>query len=300
MAGNMQGIAAYTQTAQTWENSSAKKKADAAKNTSASTATASTGKTATDAVKTTEWKPIDTKSSLVPVKKEGYGFTIGDVSLSKEAQKYYDSLKAKHHNMEFILVSKDMKSQVQANAAAYGNANKMVVLIDDEKLERMATDEDYRKKYEAIISLSQTQLESAKNSLVSSGANLKNFGMSVNSDGTTSFFATLEKASSEQNKIMEKKLAEKKAQKAKDKKVAEKKAQEKKLEKAVEKRKAEREELQEKLEDGFEDDKEYVEIKANSVEELVSKVSQFAYANSANSVMTESELSIGQNIDFKG
>ena len=38
--------------------------------------------------------------------------------------------------MDFILVSKDKKAQVEANASAYGNACKPVVLIDEEKLEK--------------------------------------------------------------------------------------------------------------------------------------------------------------------
>ena len=91
-------------------------------------------------VETKSWSPIDTKSSLVPSMTD-YGMTIGNVELSDKAKDYLDKLKAKYHNMEFITVSKDMKAQVQQNAAAYGNANKMVVLIDEEKLERMATDE---------------------------------------------------------------------------------------------------------------------------------------------------------------
>ena len=58
-----------------------------------------------------------------------------------------------------------MKAQVQQNAAAYGNANKMVVLIDEEKLERMATDESFRKKYEGIIASSQSLVRKILSSL---------------------------------------------------------------------------------------------------------------------------------------
>ena len=102
-------------------------------------------------VETKGWSPIDPGSSLIPRKTE-YGYTIGDVQLSDKAKAYYDTLKSKFHNMEFIAVSKDMKAQVQQNASAYGNADKMVVLIDDEKLERMAEDEEYRKKRKILCS----------------------------------------------------------------------------------------------------------------------------------------------------
>ena len=78
------------------------------------------------------------------------GRTIGDVKLSDEAAKYYEQLKEKYSNMEFILVSKDMKEQAQAHAASFANPTKMVVLIDEEKIERMATDEDYRAQYESV------------------------------------------------------------------------------------------------------------------------------------------------------
>ena len=47
--------------------------------------------------------------------------------------------------------SKDMKETAKANAGQYANANKMVVLIDEEKIERMADDESYRKQYELSL-----------------------------------------------------------------------------------------------------------------------------------------------------
>ena len=181
-------------------------------------------------VETKGFTPIDTKSSLVPRTTE-YGNAIGDVKLSDKAKDYYNQLKGKFHNMEFIAVSKDMKAQVQANAAAYGNAKKMVVLIDEEKLERMATDESFRKKYEGIIAMSQTKMAEAKNSLTSSGASVKNFGMSVDSNGKESFFATVEKSQDLQKKRIEKKAAEKKEQKAREHKKAEKKERQERLEK---------------------------------------------------------------------
>lgn len=307
---NFFGVSAYQQAAQTYNSGSGKTSAAKASSAKAGSSVSGTAKTSSSAessgsskVETKAWSPIDTKSSLVPSAKEGYGMTIGDVELSDKAKDYYDKLKSKFHNSEFILVSKDMKSQVQQNAAAYGNANKMVVLIDEEKLERMATDESYRKKYEGIIAMSQSQMAAAKNSLASSGASVKNFGMSVNSDGTTSLFATLEKSSDAQAKRIEKKQAEKKELKAKEKKQAEKKAQEERLEKAKENRQAKEADKSDSSKDADEvettDNKEYVEIRANSLDELVGKVQQYAYDNSARGIMTDTERSIGQNFDFK-
>lgn len=286
---NLYGVSAYQQTNGAWNN-----KTNSAKNEktdSAKKAGGTTGKS--DNVNITEFNPIDTKSSLVPTVKSGYGTVIGNVELSDKAKDYYGKLKAKFGNMNFILVSEDMKSQVQANVAAYGNANKQVVLINEEKLEMMANDESFRKKYEGIIAMSQVKLQEAKNSLASSGASLKNFGMSVDSNGKATFFATVEKAN---KKAAEKKQAAKKAAKAKEKKRAEEKIKEKKLEEKHAKEKAEETKADEILNES--DDKDYVVIKANSMEELIDKVSAYAYDNS--SILSESEKQVGQNFDFRG
>lgn len=286
---NLYGVSAYQQTNGAWNN-----KTNSAKNekaTSAKKTDSITGKA--DNVNITEFNPIDTKSSLVPTVKSGYGTVIGNVELSDKAKDYYGKLKAKFGNMNFILVSEDMKSQVQANAAAYGNANKQVVLINEEKLEMMANDESFRKKYEGIIAMSQVKLQEAKNSLTSSGASLKNFGMSVDSNGKATFFATVEKAN---KKAAEKKQAAKKAAKAKEKKRAEEKVKEKKLEEKHAKEKAEETKADEILNES--DDKDYVVIKANSMEELIDRVSAYAYDNS--SILSESEKQVGQNFDFRG
>lgn len=263
------------------------------------------------------WSPIDKKSSLIPGKTE-YGNTIGDVKLSEKAADYLDKLKSKFHNMEFITVSKGMKTKVQQNAAAYGNAKKMVVLIDEEKLERMATDESYRKKYEGIIAMSQKKLDAAKASLASTGAGIKNFGMSIDSNGNENFFATVEKSQDLQKKRMEKKAAEKKEQKSLEKKAtkkknAEKKAAEKKEQRAEEKKIAEKKALEareqkkaenktqeESLHEAGDDKPEYAIFEEDSMEKLLSKVRDYSYALSVSKVLTDTERALGTQVDYKG
>ena len=247
-------------------------------------------------VETKTWSPIDTKSSLVPRTTE-YGSTIGDVQLSDTAKNYLDKLKSKFHGMEFITVSKDMKSQVQQNAAAYGNANKMVVLIDEEKLERMATDESFRNKYEGIIASSQAKMLQAKMGLSSSGIGVKNFGMSVDSNGNESFFATVNKSQDLQKKRIEKKAAEKKQHKLEEKRKAEKKAQEDRINKAKEKK---AEKTKNKDDTEIPEDEEYEIIEANSLDDLLSKVQTYSYNSAASRVMTDTEKMVGGRIDFKG
>ena len=213
MAG-INGVSAYQQANQSVYN----EKTGASKTSNkAGTDQAASDKASLSSKATTKpWNPIDTKSSLVPKVTE-IGTTIGDVQLSDKAKDYLGKLKSKFGGMEFITVSKDMKEQVKQNAASYGNANKMVVLIDEEKLERMATDENFRKKYEGIIATSQAKMIQAKMGLTSSGASVKNFGMSVDSNGKENFFATVNKSPDLQKKRAEKKAAEKKAAKLQEK-----------------------------------------------------------------------------------
>lgn len=301
MAG-INGISAYQQTNQSWKTRSQKAGSDDVKTNAQSKA--QQGNSAKEnsalAIKNKLWSPIAEGSSLVPKTTE-YGTTIGDVKLSDTAKDYLNSLKAKYGNMEFIVVSKDMKEQVKQNASAYGNANKTVVLIDDEKLERMATDESFRKKYEGIISMAQYQLENAKNALTSSGANVKSFGMSVDDKGNQSFFATVEKSQDLQKERIEKKAEAKREEKAKAKKKAAKEANEERIENARNKKKADKVEKEDKADRiETEDVKEYVTIEAKSFDELISKVQKYTYDNVASNVRTEAERMLGTQVDYVG
>lgn len=263
-------IAAYTQASQTYNTS----KSQSEKSASSATSTSSK-------VDAKKWSPIDASSSLVPTKTE-YGFTIGNVKLSENAAKYYEKLKAKYHNMEFIAVSSDVKNQVQANAASYGNASKMVVLLDAEKIEKMASDENFRKKYEAILDSAQTKMAQAKSSFASSGASVSNFGMSVDSNGNEKFFATVKKSLDMQKERIEKNAEKKHEEKVKEKKKAEKEATEERFDKIKEKFEVE----------------DYEIIQADSIESLISNVAAYSYNNTF--VMTEAEMALGNSIDFKG
>jgi hypothetical protein len=149
--------------------------------------------------KTNKENATGTENSKVSKTNGNYGKTIGNAKLSEEGAKYYQELKKKYSNMDFILVSKEQKANAQANAASYANGNKMVVLIDEEKIERMATDENYRKQYEGIIKNAASGLSQLKSQIESSGQsqNVVGYGMRVNDGGTASFFAVLKKSSAE-------------------------------------------------------------------------------------------------------
>ena len=214
-----------------------------------------------------------------------YGQTIGQPELSEKAAKYYEQLKKKYGNYDFILVSRDQKENAKANAAKYANGYKTVVLIDEDKIEQMATDEKFRKQYEGILSGAAAQIQQLKTSLQSSGANVKGFGMQVNDGGTLSFFAVLKKSSAEQKARIEKKAEQKKTEK----KAAEKKAAKKEKEEQLKEKRAE-----------SDDTEETVTITANSIEELLSRIDTYNFNTRSDEVQTQSERQVGQNIDFRG
>ena len=239
---------------------------------------ASTSAAAVEAKKKTEQTQNEKSGSVS-------GKTIGSPKLSKKAADYYESLKKKYSNME----------QAKAQASSYANASKMVVLIDEDKVERMAEDENYRKQYEAIIANAASGISQLKSSLESSGANVKGFGMQVNDGGTATYFAVLEESSAAQRERIEKKAAEKKAEKKAAEKKAEKKHQKEKLEEA-------RSEKTEKTDvsDKTDTDSGTVTITASSVEELLQKIQDYMQLAKSDTVLTEAEKKVGQNIDFCG
>ena len=211
------------------------------------------------------------------------GKTIGQPKLSEKAQKYYDELKSKYQNLDFVLVSKDMKEMAKANASSFANPNKMVVLIDEEKIERMAEDEQFRKKYEGIIASAGTKLPELGQALGNTSG-VKGFGMQVNDDGSTSFFAVMQKSFDAQAERIEKIRAEKKEEK----RLAEKKADSKEWEERLNEKRAANRASRDEV------------ITANSIEELIQKIDEYNFSFRADTVQTETEKYVGTTIDFKG
>jgi len=153
-----------------------------------------------------------------PAKYSNYGNTIGDVKLSEAGAKYYDQLRKKYGDMDFVLVSDDEVDNVEAKASKYANGDRTLVVIDAKTVEKMASDENYRNRYEGIIDNARTSLDEMKSKISGSGAEVKSYGIRINDDGTASYFAVLKKSSEAQKARIEKKNAEKKEQRAEEKK----------------------------------------------------------------------------------
>jgi hypothetical protein len=168
----------------------------------------------------------------------------------------------------------------------------MVVLIDEEKLERMAEDSAYRAKYEGIIGNASANLSQLSSKIGSTGANVSGFGVQVHEDGTTSYFAVLKNSSDAQKQRIEK---------GREKKAAEKKVEAKKAEaKRAEKKRTESERAERFEEKKVDAGKDQVKITAKSMEELVQKIQDQYQIWQTDVVKTKEEWAIGQHIDFVG
>ena len=252
-------------------------------------------------------------------KNADYGKTVGNPQLSDKAAEYYKQLKSKYGDMEFVLVSKDEIQNAKQNAAKYASKDKMVVLVDEEKIERMATDESYRKKYEGIIASSKNQLGQMADKMGGVDG-IKGFGMQVNDDGTASFFAVTQK----NNETMVKKLSEKRAAKKAAEKKAAKKAEKKAAEEKLKEKRTEGKDGKEpkekvngkdglepkekaegkgrgrdRLPDDYANSEDYEVIEASSMEDLFKRLEDRQFALRSDSVMTEQESYVGGSIDFR-
>lgn len=225
------------------------------------------------------------------------GRTIGDPVLSDKAKKYYEQLKAKYSNMDFILVSPEQKEEAESKKGMYQSSKELIVLIDSDKIEKMAEDEEYRAKYEGILSNATSQLSQMKDSLGSKADSVSSFGMTFDDNGNASFFAVVDKSLAAQKE----RIADKKEAAAEEKKKAQKKTQEKR----AEERKADRADKNKKMDSADKtnskeksSDADKVTVSASSWEELLKKIDNVIYEGRADFVLTKEEKAVGQSFDY--
>lgn len=232
-------------------------------NTKASNSTAASGRSA--------------GSDKVEVKGAG---TYGNPQLSEKALEYYNSLKKKYGNLNFVLVAADKKQEAEMMKGSFANSSALTVLIDTDKIEKMAEDENYRNKYEGILRNAASGMNQLKTQLGSTANNVKAYGMSVKDNGTASYFAVIDKSYEKQRERISKKAE----QKAADKKAAAKKA--------------EKEKAQERIDEKRNSDEDTVTITANSMEELIKKIQDYYQDDRMNYVRTKEEQNVGHGFDY--
>ena len=162
-----------------------------------------------------EYKPAYSVSATDKADKSKETSTV---KLSTDAQKYLEQLKGKYRNVDFIVADFSSDEEAQKHLAT-GNGEYNCVITPD-TLEKMATDETERAKFEGIIDKAIGELPEIRKQLGDDSENVTKLGISVDSDGNVSYYALI-KESLKKNENVEKakeKAAEKKVEEAKRKK----------------------------------------------------------------------------------
>lgn len=210
----------------------------------------------------------DNKVNKDTAKVENTKTTLGNPKLSEKASGYYEELKAKYGDVEFVLVDKEHLDAAKDYTSSLVTDKSMIVLISEDEVEEMAANESVRSQNEKLIEDAKAQMPDLINQLKESGTEVKSFGIEFNDDGTASYFAVVDKSLAAQKERIENNLAEKRAEKKADAKNA-----------------AERKE-------------DLTTVTASSMEDLIKKIKDVMYEAKADSVITEQEKMVGQNFDF--
>lgn len=237
-----------------------------------------------------EAEKVAKEQGMTEVKGPG---TYGNPKLSEKAMKYYEKLKKKFGNLDFVLVAADKKQEAEAMKGSIKTPRGMVVLIDTDKIEKMAEDEEYRKQYEGIISSASAKMIQMKNELTNSGKKVSSFGMSFDKSGMPSYFAVIDKSLVQQKERIETKRKEK-AQTRKEE--AKKAAKEQRENRAEERKKAGKADKEESYFQKPSPDQ--TTVTANSWEGLLDKIDEVLMSELSDKAVTQEELKVGQSIDY--
>ena len=209
----------------------------------------------------TESKTVEKKSSIDKTETK-------QPELSQKAKDLLKELKKKYGDMDFFVA--DYSSDEEAQKYLSRGTKQYSVLIEPDILEEMAADGSVRDKYLGIINEAKNKIAEAKDELAKmddseKGGNkshVKSLGFTIKPDGSVSFFAELEKSSTDQSKRIEQAREEKRAKKKEEEKAE-------KTEKLNEQR-------EERIKKGI--------VKADSVEELMKNIKSFDWDNATEEI----------------
>ena len=130
-----------------------------------------------------------------------------EVNLSDRAKELLKELKKTYGDIDFIVAS--YNSDEEADSYLANGTKEFSVLIDPEELEKMASDDNVKKKNLGIIEEAREKLSDMKESLGDKKDDVKRLGVSIDKNGTVTYFADLEKMSEKQRERIEKAREEK-------------------------------------------------------------------------------------------
>lgn len=150
-----------------------------------------------------------------------------EAGLSDKAQKFLNNLRKQYGDYDFFIgnQSDDLRSLVKSGTKEFS------VIFSNAEIERMASDEKYAKEklqsIEGAVRMSekinqQYGFERGFGKNGTAGTEITKIGIVFNDDGTTSFFAELEKSSAKQKERIEKSIENKRAEKREEKNKAKK------------------------------------------------------------------------------
>lgn len=124
-----------------------------------------------------------------------------EVKLSDKAKNLLQELRKTYGNVDFMVAS--YSSDEEADAYLSRGTKDFSVLIDPEELEKMANDEDTKKKNLGIIDEAMGKLSDMKDKLGDKKDEVTRLGVSIDKNGTVSYFAELETLSEKQRERIE-------------------------------------------------------------------------------------------------
>lgn len=136
--------------------------------------------------------------------------TIGKPEITKATAEYYEQLKAKYKDVEFVVVEDERMGEAKELLDDVRTDKELVVFVSESELEAMANKDDVRAKNEQLIADAVGQMPKMKEELKDAGVEVKSFGMEFNDDGTVSYFAVLDKFSEAQKERIEEAREQKK------------------------------------------------------------------------------------------
>ena len=144
----------------------------------------------------------------------------GESQLSKKAQEFLKNLRKQYGDYDFFVGNgtDNLKALAKSGTKAFS------IIFSNEELEKMANDADYAK--EKLQSMEQAVKMSEQISKQfgqgKGDSEITKIGIVFNDDGTTSFFAELEKSSAKQREHLEKSIEDKRAARKEEARKAEK------------------------------------------------------------------------------
>ena len=130
-----------------------------------------------------------------------------EVNLSDRAKELLKELKKTYGDIDFIVAS--YNSDEEADSYLANGTKEFSVLIDPEELEKMASDDNVKKKNLGIIEEAREKLSDMKENLGDKKDDVKRLGVSIDKNSTVTYFADLEKMSEKQRERIEKAREEK-------------------------------------------------------------------------------------------